>query len=298
MRKAITPNERLTATLHYLATGRTLEDLKFSTRISPLALGRVIPETCKAIYNLLRKYCKIMPSAICLQCPTLQEEWKKVAKECEDRWQFPNCIGAMDRKHVAITPPPGAGSFFFNYKKFHSQVLFGVANANYELLYSSFGSKGHVSDGGVFQSTDFYRTLESGSLNVPKEKIVAGRNMPFVLVADDAFPLRKDIMKPFSRKVNTSACKIFNNRLSRAWRMIESVFGIIVERFAVLQKPISIIDLTSARHIVMACCALHNFLRIKIPNQYTPLACLDDEDFETGNVMPAYRYSQFMDLER
>ncbi|KDR10927.1 hypothetical protein L798_14449, partial [Zootermopsis nevadensis] len=123
---------------------------------------------------------------------------------------------------VAITPPPGAGSFFFNYKNFHSQVLFGVANANYELLYFSFGSNGRVSDGGVFQSTDFYRALESGSLNVPKETTVAGRNMPFVLVADDAFPLRKDIIKPFSRKVNTQARKIFNYRLSRAWRMIES----------------------------------------------------------------------------
>ncbi|KDR10928.1 hypothetical protein L798_14450 [Zootermopsis nevadensis] len=80
--------------------------------------------------------------------------------------------------------------------------------------------------------------------------------------------------------------------------MIESVFGIIVERFAVLQKPISFIDLTSVRHIVMACCALHNFLRSKIPNQYTPLQCLDDEDFETGNVTPGYRCNQFMDLER
>jgi hypothetical protein len=59
MRKATTPNERLTATLRYLATGRTLEDLKFSTCISPQALGRVIPETCKAIYKVLRKYCKV-----------------------------------------------------------------------------------------------------------------------------------------------------------------------------------------------------------------------------------------------
>jgi hypothetical protein len=42
MREAITPSERLTATLRYLATGRTLEDLKFSTPISQ-ALGRVIP---------------------------------------------------------------------------------------------------------------------------------------------------------------------------------------------------------------------------------------------------------------
>jgi hypothetical protein len=45
MRKVIILNERLTATLCYPATGRTLEDLKFSTHISPQALGRVIPKT-------------------------------------------------------------------------------------------------------------------------------------------------------------------------------------------------------------------------------------------------------------
>jgi hypothetical protein len=34
MREAITPNERLTATLRFLATGRSYEDLKYSTIIS------------------------------------------------------------------------------------------------------------------------------------------------------------------------------------------------------------------------------------------------------------------------
>lgn len=54
MRNAITPEERLTATLRFLATGRSFEDLKFSTIISPQALGRIIPETCKAIYKSLK----------------------------------------------------------------------------------------------------------------------------------------------------------------------------------------------------------------------------------------------------
>jgi len=40
MRKAITPHERLTATLRFLATGRSQGDLKFSTIMSPQALGK------------------------------------------------------------------------------------------------------------------------------------------------------------------------------------------------------------------------------------------------------------------
>ena len=60
MRPAISPKERLTATLRFLATGRQLEDLKFSTGISPQSLGKIIPETCSAIFHALRgQYLKV-----------------------------------------------------------------------------------------------------------------------------------------------------------------------------------------------------------------------------------------------
>lgn len=54
MRTSISPEERLSATLRYLATGRSYEDLKFSTRISSKSLSRIIPETCRAISHVLR----------------------------------------------------------------------------------------------------------------------------------------------------------------------------------------------------------------------------------------------------
>lgn len=54
MRKSISAEHRLVATLRYLATGRNLEDLKFSCAISPQALGKLIPETCRAIYTTLK----------------------------------------------------------------------------------------------------------------------------------------------------------------------------------------------------------------------------------------------------
>ncbi|KAJ8929203.1 hypothetical protein NQ314_018079 [Rhamnusium bicolor] len=71
MRQAISPNEKLAATLRFLATGQTYEELKFVTYISPQTLGRIIPETCLAIFkviqaeymklhvhNYLRRHCK------------------------------------------------------------------------------------------------------------------------------------------------------------------------------------------------------------------------------------------------
>lgn len=76
--------------------------------------------------------------------PVISNDWGNIADEFENRWNFPNCLGDMDGKHVEITPPPGSGSYFYNYKGYHSQVSFGVSNANYELEYFNFGVNGQV----------------------------------------------------------------------------------------------------------------------------------------------------------
>lgn len=63
MRASISPHERLTATLRFLATGRNYHDLQFSTCISPSALCQIVPETCKAIYvSLVKEYMKVSES--------------------------------------------------------------------------------------------------------------------------------------------------------------------------------------------------------------------------------------------
>ncbi|CAF4829046.1 unnamed protein product [Pieris macdunnoughi] len=74
MREAIPPSQRLSITLRYLATGNTLEDLKFHSAISPQSLSLIIMETCEAIIHVLKKLIKL---------PQTAEEWKKVARDFE-----------------------------------------------------------------------------------------------------------------------------------------------------------------------------------------------------------------------
>ncbi|CAB3221184.1 unnamed protein product [Arctia plantaginis] len=125
MRESISPRERLTVTLRFLATGQSYEDLKFSAVISPQLMSTIIPETCSAIYKCLKHFIKM---------PTTQSEWKDNAKMFEDKWNFDHCVGAIDGKHISIEKPPESGSSFYNYKGFFSIVLFGVVNANYEFM--------------------------------------------------------------------------------------------------------------------------------------------------------------------
>ncbi|XP_050312156.1 uncharacterized protein LOC126749645 [Anthonomus grandis grandis] len=277
-RESVTAEARLVATLRFLATGRSYEDLKFSCIISPQLLGKIIPETCRAIYMSLReKY---------LRFPSTEEEWLQIADQFKKMWQFENCLGAADGKHIAIKQPPGSGSYFYNYKGFFSVVLFAIVNANYEFIYVNCGTNGRISDGGVIKNTDFYRLLTKGSLKLPEPISMAGiRNkLPFVFIGDEAFSLMTNFMKPYRHTTRIDyGEKCFNYRLSRARRVVENAFGILANRFRVLLTPIAT-KVETVDDIVMACCVLHNLLRGKSTTYIQPNH-IDREDVNSGTVL-------------
>jgi len=64
MRKAIRPRMRLSATLRFLATGNSFQDLAFSTRIAPNTLTQIIPETLQAIIAVLEDKVTSFPSRL------------------------------------------------------------------------------------------------------------------------------------------------------------------------------------------------------------------------------------------
>ncbi len=93
--------------------------------------------------------------------PANEEEWEKISEDFNRKWNFPNCIGAVDGKHVTIQCPDNSGSTFFNYKGHFSIVLMGVVDANYCFIYCNVGCQGRISDGGVFKNTEFSRKLSN-----------------------------------------------------------------------------------------------------------------------------------------
>jgi hypothetical protein len=135
-----------------------------------------------------------------LQFPTSEQDWEGTAKCFEVKCNFPNCLGAVDGKHVAIVPPPRADSYFFNYKGYNSQVLVGIADTNYEFIYFNFGTNGRESDVGVLEYTDFYKKLQNECLKIPESSDVKGRKLPYVFIDDEAFSIRKDFLKPCNVK--------------------------------------------------------------------------------------------------
>ncbi|XP_057665979.1 putative nuclease HARBI1 [Diorhabda carinulata] len=253
---------------------------EFTTLISKPSLCKIIPETCKAIYMVLKKFIKF---------PSTTSEWEDIATDFEDKWNFPHCLGSIDGKHIRIVPPADSGSYYYNYKKTHSIVLMAIANANYEFIYCDVGTNGRISDGGVINNTVFYKRLVEKKLNIPERQPVTNstRELNYVFVGDEAFAMRPDLLKPFSRATLTNNRRIYNYRLSRARRVIENTFGILASRFRVLYTAINM-DVNNIEWVVLACCALHNFLR-KQSATYAPPDVFDREYTSEGVTVKGLR---------
>lgn len=103
--------------------------------------------------------------------------------------------------------------------------------------------------------------LRENTINIPHPKPLPGQTdpTPFVVVADDAFPIKPYIMKPFPFRNLQHEQRIYNYRISRGRRVVENVFGICAARFRLLRRNIDLHP-KKVTKIVLAICALHNFL--------------------------------------
>lgn len=204
----------------------------------------------------------------------------EVCKVFEDSWNFPHCLGAIDGKHVVLQSPIKSGSEFINYKSQFSIVLFALVDANYNFLFADIGCQGRISDSGVFNDTELYRKMQNKALGLPTPTELPGQQLkiPYFFVADSAFALGENIMKPYSGDhPRGSQKRIFNYRLSRARRVVENAFGIISSVFRVLRKPM-LLQPETAQLVVAAIIYLHNYLRRHSPHQYTPHGVIDYEN--------------------
>lgn len=195
------------------------------------------------------------------QLPTSHTEWKEIATEFASMHQFYNTCGAIDGKHIAIEKPAKSGALYYNYKGFYSIVLLAVVNARKEFIMVDAGINGRISDGGVMYYSKFGELFQLSKLNLPPPAPLPNteQEFPFVFVADEAFALNENLLKPYSQKTLTPLRHEFNRRLSKARVVVEDCFGILAKRFGVFQRAIKL-DPKKAEVVTMAACMIHNFL--------------------------------------
>ena len=206
----------------------------YQFRIHRTTIGRFIPQVSRAIYAALKdEYLKV---------PSTEQEWEFIADETFKRWNFPNAFAAADGKHIALFHPEGSGSEYYNYIGFYSLVLLAFVDYDYKFLLIDVGCQGRISDGGVFSNPAICSAINS-DLNLSEPTPLPYPDdendmfcydetpVPFMFVADDAFPLTDRCMKPYSQRSLDDIKRIFGYRLSRFRRVSENGFEIWSSRF-------------------------------------------------------------------
>jgi hypothetical protein len=108
-----------------------------------------------------------------------------------------------------------------------------------------------------------------------------------VFLADDAFPLQTNILKPYTRATALNKTQlVFNYRLSRGRRVVENSFGISVALFRVFEKPIPL-SVATTEQVVKITCALHDWLRKTSTSfqSYVEQDFMDSEMWNQGKVI-------------
>ena len=87
------------------------------------SVSHIVSETSEAIIQVLLQYY--------MSPPETKDQWKNIAQEFGDIWQFPHVVGAIDGKHVVIEAPARSGTLYHNYKGTFSIVLLAACDAKY-----------------------------------------------------------------------------------------------------------------------------------------------------------------------
>ncbi|GFY27896.1 DDE Tnp4 domain-containing protein [Trichonephila clavipes] len=155
---------------------------------------------------------------VVLPTPTMGQ-FQKIAQQYSTKWNFPNCIGAIDEKHVRIKAPKKQWITVLQLQGLpYSMVLMAVVDAGCKFTAVDVGSYGREGDADIFLKSEIKRRIKNNTFNVPPPKALHGTDtvIPHVIVGDKAFAIHQSLMKPYPRQqsLHDASKAIYNYRLS------------------------------------------------------------------------------------
>ena len=137
----------------------------------------------------------------------------------------------------------------------------------------------------MFAASSLKGSLDNNTLNLPHAETIQGipNKIHYHIVADDAFPLSLNILKPYPQRNLDRPKRIFNYRLSRSRRVVENAFGILANRFRVFLTTINLSPYKVTNANLAACC-LHN-VWLKTASMSTSVPVILNIQLDTPSLM-------------
>ncbi|XP_023214103.1 protein ANTAGONIST OF LIKE HETEROCHROMATIN PROTEIN 1-like [Centruroides sculpturatus] len=170
-RKSIPPAEQLALTLRFLAHGGEQQICALNYRIGVSTTHIIVKRVCDAIWTVLSsEYLK-----------RTEAEFIEISEKFNMYSNFPQCLGAIDGKHVVIQQPKHSGTIYHNYKGTNSIILMAACDAEYRFTIVDIGAPSICSDEGVFNNSIFGKLIEQNKVDFPADEKLA------VVIKDQSF---------------------------------------------------------------------------------------------------------------
>lgn len=145
-RQPISVEARVALTIWRLATNVEYRTIAELFGLGRSTVGEIVVDTCTAISShLISKYVK-MP---------IEEHLQEVIDGFEQRWGFPQTVGAIDGTHVPILKPQESASDYFNRKGYYSIIMQAVVDYRGIFLDINIGWPGKASESDDFPAYIF-----------------------------------------------------------------------------------------------------------------------------------------------
>jgi hypothetical protein len=163
-------------------------------------------------------------------------------------------------ENCRIRRPSRAGLLSYKYKQYHSLVPLAIADADYTFISIDVDAYGREIDSPVLRNSAFGKPLSKNYVSVIN---VSGGELkfrdwdsptPLVITADEASPLRHNLMKPYPRLELLYKQNIL---LSTTRRVVVCSFGLLTEIFTAHQKFMEV-TVEKAELTIISVCVLHN----------------------------------------
>ncbi|KAE9533657.1 hypothetical protein AGLY_009006 [Aphis glycines] len=157
----------------YLGTGSNFSTLHFEFLIGISTLSNILRQTCDIIWKVLQP--------IEMAQPTI-DDLLDIAAGYFEKAQFPNCVGAVDGKHICLECPKNSRTLKVTVMSSNDQCL--------------------------------VKKLYGNNLNLPPKICLSGDDngvpQSYVMFADEAFALHTNLMRPFPGRSLNDDRRIFS----------------------------------------------------------------------------------------
>lgn len=274
-RSCLSPAKVLAIGLYRLAHGNSYLTIGPTFNVGKSTVIEAVQDVVGALYELRDDHIKF---------PETLAEVNASIQSFEELSALPNIVGAIDGSHVRIkTPSDSAADYFSRYQQ-HDFIIQAVVNGKKVFTDFACGFPGSMHDARVLRGSAIFRSAEQGEILTAPTVIVGGREITPYLVGDSAYPLSPWLMKPYPEGTRDPQEITFNKELSSARVQVECAFGMLKNRWRILQKRFDS-DIELAIKATIACAVLHNIC-IRNNDAWDEDDDNNDDDPEPGNISP------------